>query len=1402
MDTVNEHATDMMTQVAELLTLSLDLFATDSIGGDDAEDSMTQGLENYRQQVEGLATTAESSGDIGLYYVCVRYHAHLVPWTDGAALSEDARIALEEWPTLIMTYLEMPGDPDICAALVEHLQNPVWDTPLGATDGAELLHILAPSAATPSVPELDDMVMYTTESMLDVMQDHEVPSVLPSALAEDDLTTPLPTHEALDDAGTQEQTTEEAESAATHIEASADESVQAPEMPIWAAATEEVDTAPELATAALSAVEPVVATPEPALEVPGLDVEQELATTALDAEALVDAMSEPVLDVPGVDETLISAATPVLDEALASQEVLMPEAMAAADADEAPVDVTLPVNVYATATPEVVEVIDNTLEADDQTAVAEDAPSDSAAPVWYDAEDAAEEADADTDADTDLAYAEAADVADALESEDTEDFQADEMDDNTRTLVELLCQETLQLAEALAETLTDDTIASDEWRQVLSDHSEELERFGEGAVSMGLEGLQQVATHLCTNFLQWTTQDEPLSAAQRRLVEGWTAPVLRYLQGLHDPATHATLIQYLDDADWPEPLAAEEQVALQELLANAQLSVGDDEPMPERQREARLADISLNLPEDVVPELLDTLLQELPQQAADFSAAIQRLAAGTGTLADVTVAQRIAHSLKGAANTVGVPGVANLTHHLEDILLAFAQQDALPTLPLRRTLTNAADCLEAMSEALSGAGETPPVETTLGMLQEVLDWANLIDEEGVPRDDITCPPVRETLPGLLEGLPEAATETEAEATTARTSTTSPGARMGADIVDGLLRLSGESTILNGQLQERLKRTTEQTRAVRTQNAIVQQLVWDLEQLVDVRGVTSPLLQRANEGEGEFDPLEMEQYNELHTISRRLLEAVTDALAVGHDVESSLTALDGLLHDQRRVQRESEEAIMRTRMVPVKTIAPRLQRGVRQACRLTGKEADFVLQGGETLVDNTVLTGMLDPLMHMLRNAVDHGIEDPEEREAQGKPRTGTITLGVSREGNTIVLRCRDDGAGLNYEAIRRTAMTRGLVDAQAVLSEEDLGRLILQPGFSTRTQTTQVSGRGIGMDVVATRIQELKGSLRLTSESQRGCLLEVRLPVSLMSTHGLLVRSGSQVFAISDLGLEQILYPRAGVLSQDGDTMFYQLGNESMEAVTLEALLNLRLPDSVEQLAARPALLVRDTTGRRRIVMVQAVLDSLDLVIKPLGRYVPPITGIAGATILGDGSATSVLDLPELLIRLTTHGQAPIGALQETVRRVERSLPVALVVDDSLSARRALADFVQDLGFEVHTAGDGLEAIASMERQMPAILLVDLEMPRMNGLELAEHVRVRHGAEELPIIMVTSRSTEKHRRTAERSGVNVYLVKPFPEDTLAEHIHQLTEMSSAVKSAAPRWRNRARSDITMIVPYA
>jgi chemosensory pili system protein ChpA (sensor histidine kinase/response regulator) len=937
-----------------------------------------------------------------------------------------------------------------------------------------------------------------------------------------------------------------------------------------------------------------------------------------------------------------------------------------------------------------------------------------------------------------------------------------------QALLNILSAELAQMAEAAAKMIAVAASADQPPAvrgEALTGYAEYLERLGDASGSIGLTGLQQVCTVLQNHLHDLVAQPEPLTAPQQHAIQLWPELALDYLRALHDRPVCAALTTHLQDPGWPYPLPTAEMEPLLEQLATAKLATGDDEA-PARPTQAQPDDVSLALPADVNPELLDGLLQELPQQTAEFSVAIQRLAAGQGGLREVDVARRIAHTLKGAGNTVGVRGIATLTHQIEDILDALAVHEALPNRPLAETLLNAADCLEAMSEALLGVSAAPPQAQTV--LQAVLDWANRLDQTGIPVDDEddlppASPVVTETV------LAEAAAPAQPQPIPTAEATL----RVPAQWVDELLRLVGESIILTGQVQERVRQTLVQTKAVIGQNRQFQQLTSELEQLVDIRNVSSPLSRTMQRG--DFDPLELEQYSELNTVTHRLVEAVTDSRDLDRAIAEGLTTLDVLLVEQSRLHRESQEAVLRTRMVPLQTVVPRLQRGVRQTCRLVDKDAELTVLGAETLIDSQVLNGMIDPLMHILRNAVDHGIETPTERRQLGKPPVGRIELSVLREGNAIAIRCQDDGAGLDLAAIRHTALERGLINADQILTDDELVRLILLPGFSTRSAATQTSGRGIGMDMVYSRLLELKGSLRIQTRPGQGSLMELRLPVTLIATHALLVRMNSRMYALSDRGIEQILYSGAGVIQPLGNATIYQVGNAVYELTALDTLLNLPTDRRTRPRTSMPVLLVREETGALRAVLVQETVDSRELVVKPLGRYVPKINGVVGATILGDGSVAPVLDMPELLrtlptaIRpaLTTATVQPIPAAPATHRLF------ALVVDDSLSARRSLAQLAQDAGLEVRTARDGLEAIELIASKRPDIVLADLEMPRMNGLELAAHLRANQATRDLPIIMITSRSTDKHRREAAAMGVNVYLTKPFAEDELLGHLKKL-----------------------------
>lgn len=918
-----------------------------------------------------------------------------------------------------------------------------------------------------------------------------------------------------------------------------------------------------------------------------------------------------------------------------------------------------------------------------------------------------------------------------------------------------------QLQELAASV--DPQLSADDRRVALDNYAELLERLASAARSIEMTALGAVFARLAYTLSAITGE---IRSEQYQLLKQLPDRVTAYLTMPNDESAAAALVELLADAAWRTPVDRDAAPQWVESLGSVEI-VESEMQQAERQSQASAEDVSLALPDDINAELLDGLLQELPVQTAAFTSAIERLATGQGSGEDVERAMRAAHTLKGAANTVGVRGIANLTHHVEDILAALSEANMIPDRAYANMLTNAGDCLEAMSEALMGVGTAP--EQALEVLQEVLDSANRIDRDGVSAAMGDASPASQS---AAMAQPEKLTQQSKPEIPPQQGNV---LRVPAPVVDELLRLAGETLISNSQIQDRLRSTSQQAGEIKRQLQSFQQLVAELEHLVDVRGVAGPEQER---DKGDFDPLEFEHFSELHTVTRRLVEAANDAQQMQAQVNEQLDTLGELLEVQQRLHRDSQHAVIRTRLVPVSSVASRLQRSVRQTSRLLDKQVTLEIVGGNTSIDSNVLNELMDPLMHVLRNAVDHGIETPSVRTAQGKPATGKIELSFAREGNSIVVRCKDDGAGLDYDAIRRIAESKGmLVEAEQDLSPDELARLILVNGFSTRDDTTQVSGRGVGMNVVYSWIQDMKGTLALNSVQGAGLTVELRLPATLLAAHTLVVRHRNKLIAVSSHGVEDIHYVTADQIEQVGSQQVYRVGDTVHALVRLETLLDLPSDRRDADRLGFPVLLTRAENGVTKGVLVQEVLSDQDVVLKSFGRYVPKVAGMVGAVILGDGTVAPVVDLVELLRtpmrsqprrQVASAGHAASAAGEETAGAL-----TALVVDDSLSARRAASALMQDAGYRVRTAIDGLEAVNILQGFVPSVMLVDMEMPRMNGIELTTHVRDSARTKNVPVIMITSRSTEKHRRMCKDAGVNVYLTKPYSDDVLIEHVQRL-----------------------------
>lgn len=897
----------------------------------------------------------------------------------------------------------------------------------------------------------------------------------------------------------------------------------------------------------------------------------------------------------------------------------------------------------------------------------------------------------------------------------------------------------------------------------LQEAGDELERFANMSKTAGFEGLAQVSNHVLVNIQRFIEQIDSFTSERLDLILEWLEQVQEYLPSFSDSDAGQLIVTGLIDEQWALPLPFEEMAAILLQIRTESSDVGSQTEAA-RMETATDEDVTLALPDDVNQELLDLLLQELPVHTQQFSEAVQRLQAG-GNEKDVQLAQRVAHTLKGSANTVGIKGIAVLTHQLEDILIACANEQKLPSRALASSLINASDCLESMSEALLGSSSAPA--DAKAVLQEILDWANRIDKEGLPDvDSEEAAPERQMASGAEAEAAESAAPEQAQATVVRVS---------SEQIETLFRVSGESIIINSQAHETSRRMRNQLKAMQVQFDLLQQLGAELEQLIDLRDFTGRSLGAIGTG---IDAMEMDQYNELHTASRRMAEAAIDAREISQDVNKELDKMNELLDDQQRQVIEVQDVVMQTRLVSISTIAPRLQRSLRQTCRMTGKQSDLTLVGENLLIDGDTLNSIVDPLMHILRNAIDHGIESTEERLAQGKPSTGRLTFEFDREGNNILVRCRDDGKGLDYGAIRAAAEKRGFLKPGDEVSEDDLKRFILRPNFSSRTVSTQTSGRGVGMDAVRAQIINMGGTLTLHSVQGQGMTIELRVPLPLSLTYALLTYVGRYRVAIANKGISQIIYSAAGEVVTEDDKEMLSLDGIKYPVARLMDLLHV--PDFRKIPRPYAAILMVEDEEKITAVLIDPIQDSLEVVIKGLGQYIGKIPGYIGATILGDGAVTPVLDVAELL---RAPAYALTGILPESLESAEPTsmLPTVLVVDDSLSQRRALEQLLTDAGFRVRTSRDGIEAAETLAHFRPDVVLTDLEMPRMNGIELASHIRTQQKIKHLPVIMITSRTTQKHRQMAEEAGVDAYFTKPVRDEDLLIKMHSL--MDSAAEKA-------------------
>jgi chemosensory pili system protein ChpA (sensor histidine kinase/response regulator) len=798
-----------------------------------------------------------------------------------------------------------------------------------------------------------------------------------------------------------------------------------------------------------------------------------------------------------------------------------------------------------------------------------------------------------------------------------------------------------------------------------------------------------------------------------------------------------------------------------------------DEPSaidePEHVASTETADEShLPSPHQIDPDLLEIFIEEAREILDHSDGVLAMWRAEPSAIEHVAELQRDLHTLKGGARIAGLVPVGDLTHAIETALEKPLQADSAHTGELIAALEAGFDQLHGLVQRVS---QGHALDYPQAMIDRFLEMANTTAQTETPEPvsaNVVPFPERVKLPELLPEEREEAQGAPQEQI-----------RVRAELLDTLVNHAGEVAIYRSRLEQQVAgyrfNLVELDQTVQRLRSQLRMLEIETEAQIIAR------FQREHReaGMAVFDPLELDRFSQLQQYSRALAESVSDLVSIQSMLDELTRQAETLLIQQSRVSSELQDGLLRTRMLPFDTMVPNLRRTLRQAAQEEGKSAQLYVEGAHGEMDRNLLDRIKAPFEHMLRNAVAHGIETPAERRKVGKPAEGAVRIRVTREATEVVVRVTDDGRGLDGEAIRKRGIERGLIRADAKLGDDQLLALITQPGFSTASTVTQLAGRGVGMDVVANEIKQLGGSLSIESKSGEGTTFILRLPFTLAVTQAILVRIGESTFAIPMTSVQGVARISPAELAErlaDAEPSFPYAG-ENYSIHDLSELLGIvgGHGGDEEQL---PLLLTR-AGDLRAAIRIDAVIGSREIVVKSVGPQISSVPGLLGATIMGDGSVLIILDLAPLVrhgvARRLQRLEEGLTAVATPVVEEVRVRPLVMVVDDSITMRKVTGRVLERHEYEVSTAKDGIDAIEKLHERVPDLMLLDIEMPRMDGYELATHMKADPRLRDVPIIMITSRTGDKHRQRAFDIGVDRYLGKPYQEAELLTQIGEVLE---------------------------
>ncbi|WP_151742797.1 MULTISPECIES: Hpt domain-containing protein [unclassified Acinetobacter] len=784
---------------------------------------------------------------------------------------------------------------------------------------------------------------------------------------------------------------------------------------------------------------------------------------------------------------------------------------------------------------------------------------------------------------------------------------------------------------------------------------------------------------------------------------------------------------------------------------------------------AQLPQTVLEPTDDDVRSLVEqTFLEEAEELLEQAQGLLKQWFEQRGNRSLLLQLQRNAHSLKGGARMAEMDAIAIIAYHLENAFEQFGVHHFNSN--VYDNLLNTA--LAWLNDAISKRqyANFDGLKQSLEKM-EFVDVSAQLPQKLSTKDIFTPEFTMEFVQGDGTEPPSMLGEWE---TTERIEQNNEMIRVSAEVIEKMIDLSGENAINRSRIEMDLGQLgstlTEMELAIKRLADQLRRMEGELESQIIAR----------HGGEearyADFDPLEMDQYSSLNQLSKSLAESASDLVDFKTTLSEKIRDTEGLLLQQSRIQAEIQESLMRTRLVPFSRLLPRLQRIVRQTASTLNRPTELVVNNTEGELDRSILERLVAPFEHMLRNAIDHGIEDREQRLQAQKPETGHIVLNIGRQGTDVVVTFSDDGKGIDVNRIKEKALQTGLMTKDQKLDQEEILQFIFHPGFSTATQVTQISGRGVGLDVVQSDIKALGGHVSVDSTLGKGTTFTIRVPTTVAVSDALMVKAGDQQFAFPLAQIDRIVRISPLALEQyfESQDDYFTIDQERYRLRYLsEFVAGQPVPRLSGVVHSLPVLLIKGAQGQTTALLVDQLIGSRgQIVVKPVGQQFSNIGVIAGATILGDGQVCLILDGQNIARQAQSTARSKQADETYSKQRYDERRLI-MIVDDSVTVRKVTSRLLERQGYDVVTAKDGVDAIEQLETVKPDLMLLDIEMPRMDGFEVSNLVRHHEIHRDLPIIMITSRTGEKHRERALSLGVNQYMGKPFQEEALLENIESL-----------------------------